>query len=691
MKKTNNRTHILLRYIFVMLGIALLAGAIAFKVVKTTVIDADKWNEKAEKYLSGVVTIAPERGNILAHDGSVLATNLRYYTVRIDYRSERFKMDQYIRQLDTIADSMAHYFPIKNRAQWLKHLKAPLERERLPRAYRLLRHISYADYMQLRKLPFFNIPNRNRNGIVLEPVDLRKKPYGAMARRSIGNVNEDSATGEFHGISGLEKALDSMLYGTPGISKKIALTRNIVDWADVKPVRGYDILTTIDIKMQDILENELNKVLELCDAEWGTAILMDVKTGDIKAISNLELNKRTGNYIEGMNRAVLGYEPGSVVKTLSMLIALEEGAVRDTSMYISTGSSYAFAGGRPITDAHGVSGMRASEVLEMSSNIGMTKITAIKYGNDPVGFRNRVAETGFFEPMHTGIAGETTPRYPILDDSRRSRIAMSRMCYGYTTEISPMSMLAVYNAIANNGKYVRPRLVKGLSRDGVDSILPVTYIRPTICSERNAKILQAMLKKVVWGKHGTGRMLRDKRVPIAGKTGTCYVIENGRYNTSKRRLAFCGFFPADNPMYSCAVLVCNPRKYPRGAASTSGTVLKNTALMMYSRGMLDNSSDYKASPVSDSPTSYATRQESQRKNVKSELGVKNMPRLATPAKTETGVPNVLGYGIVEALTLLEDVGYNVQISGSGYVKKQSPEGGTQLAEGSVVKLELSSD
>lgn len=688
--KTNNRTHILLRYIIVMLLIALLAVAIAVKVVKTTVIDADKWNEKAEKYLSGVVTIPPERGNILACDGSVLATNLRYYTVRVDYRSERFKMEQYKRQLDTIADSMAHYFPIKNKAQWLKHLKAPLEREKLPRAYRLLRNISYADYMQLRKLPFFDIPNRNRNGIVLEPVDLRKKPYGAMARRSIGSVNEDSATGEFHGISGLEKALDTILYGKPGLSKKIALTKNIVDWADVKPVRGYDILTTIDIKMQDILENELNKVLELCNAEWGTAILMDVKTGDIKAISNLELHK-SGKYIEGMNRAVLGYEPGSVVKTLSMLIALEEGAIRDTSMYISTGSSFAFAGGRPITDAHGVAGMRASEVLEMSSNIGMTKITAIKYGNDPVGFRNRVAETGFFDPMNTGIAGETTPRYPILDNSRRSRIAMSRMCYGYTTEISPMSMLAVYNAIANDGKYVRPRLVKGLSRDGVDSIIPVSYIRPTICSERNAKILQAMLKKVVWGKHGTGKMLRDKRVPIAGKTGTCYVIENGHYNTSKRRLAFCGFFPADNPMYSCAVLVCNPRQYPRGAASTSGTVLKNTALMMYSRGMLDNSSDYKKSPVSDVPISYATRQESQRQNVKKELGVNKLPRLTTPAKVEGGVPNVLGMGIVEALSVLEEAGYNVQISGHGYVKEQTPQGGAELTVGSVVKLKLTSD
>ncbi len=689
MKNTNtNRNHILFRYAIIMAGILLLGSLIVFKSFKTTVIDAEKWNEKAMKDLSKIDTIAPDRGKILASDGSVLATTLRYYTVRIDYRSERFMMDKYKSMLDTIADSMAVYFPIKNKSEWRAHLEAPLKRKELPRSYRLLRNISYADYMKLRTLPFFDIPNRNRNGLVLETRNLRKKPYGAMARRSIGGVGEDSVTGEIHGVSGLEKALDSILYGKEGVTKKIPLTKNIVDWADVPAVPGYDIHTTIDIKMQDILENELNNVLLMCDAEWGTAVLMEVATGDIKAISNLELDKRTGEYIEGMNRAVLGYEPGSVVKTLSMLIALEEGVVRDTSRVIHTGSSYAFAGGRPITDAHGVSSMKICEVLERSSNIGMTKIIEMKYGHDPVGFRNRVAETGFFDRMNTGIAGETTPRYPVLKNNRGGRIAMSRMCYGYTTEISPMSMLAVYNAIANGGKYVRPRLVKGLSGNGVDSVLPVTYIRPRICSEENAKILQSMLKRVVWGSHGTGRMLRDKRVPIAGKTGTCYVIENGHYNTSKRRLAFCGFFPADNPKYSCVVLTCNPRKYPRGAASTSGTVLKNTALMMYSRGMLDNSSDYtRESNPNSVPTFYATTRSGSQHELHKIVGGK-VKRIATPRNDSAGVPNVKGLGVREALSRLEKAGYNVEIKGAGYVKSQNPESGTLLAQGEKIVLTL---
>lgn len=686
--KTTNRNHILFRYVLITTGILVFALCIVVKMFDTTVISADKWNAKAMKELTRVETIRPDRGNILAADGSVLATNLRYYTVRLDFRSERFMKDRYINALDSLSDSLALYFPIRTAKQWKKYLHEPITRERLPRAFRVIKNISYADYLKLRTFPFFNIKNRNRNGLVCESYMLRKLPYGAMARRSIGGVGEDSVTGEVHGISGLEKALDSMLYGRPGVTKKIPLTKNIVDWEDVPAIPGYDIHTTIDIKLQDIVETELNNMLALCGADWATAVLMDVKTGDIKAISNLEKSDRPGVFIEGMNRAVLGYEPGSVVKTLSMLIALEDGYVRDTSRVISTGSAYAYAGGRPITDAHGVGSMKISEVLERSSNIGMTKVTEMGYNYNPVGFRQRIAETGFFEPMHTGIAGETTPRYPELKNNRGGRIAMSRMCYGYSTEISPLSMLSIYNAIANGGRYVRPRLVKGLSGNGTDTVFPVTYIRERICSEENAAILRVMLRKVVWGSHGTGRLLRNKKVEIAGKTGTCYVTENGHYNTAKRRLAFVGFFPAKNPQYSCVVLTCNP-KNPRGAASTSGTVLKNIALSMYARGMLNNSSDYRnhKDPVSV-PTLYATQNVKEQRDMLMDLSLRELKRFAMPESDSVGVPNVVGLGAREAVAVMESAGINVNIAGSGYVRAQSPVAGSPITPGGSVLLTL---
>ena len=229
--------------------------------------------------------------------------------------------------------------------------------------------------------------------------------------------------------------------------------------------------------MQDIVENSLNDVLTACDADWGVAVLMEVSTGNIKAISNLEKNRAGTEYIEGMNRAVLGYEPGSVVKTLSMMIALEDGIVTDVEQVIPTGRAFPYAGGRPITDSHACDAMPVREVIERSSNIGMAKIITSRYGDNPGAFYSRLKQLGFLDPMNTGIAGERPPRIDSVANNRGGRIALSRMCYGYSTEIPPLYTLSIYNAIANDGVYVKPRLVKELiSTNGVDSVLPVAYM-----------------------------------------------------------------------------------------------------------------------------------------------------------------------------------------------------------------------
>ena len=287
---------------------------------------------------------------------------------------------------------------------------------------------------------------------------------------------------------------------TPGIAKKVALTRGIVNWTDKPAIPGLNIRTTIDIKMQDIVENELNNLLTYVNADWGVAVLMEVATGDIKAISNLEKNPSAPGYIEGMNRAVLGYEPGSVIKPISMLIALEDGIVNDLSEQIPIGKSFPYAGGRGITDSHYSSSLSVAEVIEQSSNIGMTRIITRRYDAHPGGFYHRLKQIGFLEPMNTGIAGESVPRVDSVPSNRGGRISLSRQCYGYATEIPPLYTLSVYNAIANGGRYVRPRLVSRLTGEDIDSILPVTYIRDRICSEANAKKLQSMLTDVVWGR-----------------------------------------------------------------------------------------------------------------------------------------------------------------------------------------------
>jgi len=691
--KKDNRSNILFRYGFVIVAILILSACIVVKLCNTTIVDADKWNESANRLLQQTKIIIPNRGNILAADGSVLATNLNFYTARIDYRAEKFNEKLFRDTIDELAADMAEHFPMRNAEGWKKHLMKPLEKskEKRPRAYKLLSGLSHADMETMRTFPFFSIKNRNRNGLTFEKYMRRFNPYGDMARRSIGGVGETTESKEIHGISGLEKALDSLLYGKIGYSKMINLTKKITDWTDVPAVPGSDIVTTIDINMQDIVESELNNVLDTCGADWGVAVLMDVKTGDIKAISNLERNPNGPGYIEARNRAVMGYEPGSVVKTLSMMIAVEDGIVTDLDEVLPTGSGWAYAGGRAITDAHHSASIRVGDVIEQSSNIGMARIITRKYNDNPGAFYSRIKALGFLEPMNTGIAGEVPPRFDSIPNDRGGRIALSRMSYGYATEIPPLYTLAIYNAIANDGVFVRPRLVKEV-KGAVDSVLPVTYMgNGRACSPRTAGIIRKMLTNVVWGNHGTGRFLRNETVRIAGKTGTCYMIENGAYNQSKKRLAFCGFFPAEKPMYSCVVLTCHPTKNFFGAATTSGQVLRNIALKLYSRGMLGNSSDYRDnSPSANSPTFFASASSNRYEKLRTEFSIPSRRNLKAPRQVKRGeLPDVSGYGLREAIVAIENAGYNVEYSGSGYVRSMSPAAGTRLPKGSRVKLVLS--
>lgn len=689
---SKNRTNILLRYVLISFFILLLAGLIVHKLFKTTVIHAEKWNALAAKDFSIVDTIQPARGDILASDGSILATNLRYYTLRLDYRTERFSEQKLREALPALCDSLAKYYPQRTKSQWKAYLEEPLKQEpkERTRSKKLLSNLTFAQYEKVRTFPFLDIKNRNLNGLVIERTMRRSNPYGKMAKRSIGGVGEQ-ANKQIHGVSGLEMALDSLLYGTPGTAKKIALTDHLASQTDIPAVRGFDIVTTIDIKMQDIVENELNRMLDTADADWGVAVLMEVATGEIKAISNLEKSHDTGEYIEGMNRAVLGFEPGSVIKPISMLLALEDGLVSDINQVIPIGNSYAYAGGKPITDSHYNSALTVKGVIEESSNIGMTKIlanTSGPYHANPARFRQRLADIGFLDPFNMGIAGERIPNIA----AKPSRISLSRMCFGYATEIPPIYTLALYNAVANDGKFVRPRLVKELRSEDFDSVLPVDYIRERICTPENAGKLREMLTAVVWGDHGTARhYVRDNNVRIAGKTGTSYMVGKNGYDTHRKRLSFCGFFPAEDPKYSCIVLTCNPKRNLMGAPSSSGQTVKNIASKMYSRGMLGNMSDYKSNPQTESkPTLYATRHKNVHSNISAPLKISDAKELAVKPtqKTAGGVPQVMGMGIREALVVLEEAGYNVKFSGSGYVNNQSPVAGTPLRKGEIITLQL---
>lgn len=701
--KKTNKTTILFRYGIITIAFVLFGVIIMAKLFDTTVIEARAWNARAKSELSKIDTIAPERGNILADNGNILACNLRVYDILLDLRHDKFKKMKVIPwgSIDSLADSLDRYYPriadlmskpadtIK-KYSWHTKLKREFEKPDTlqTRALRLCRKKTLEDYERIRNFPLLKGMKGSRIPLYKTGRNMRIYPYGRMAFRSIGRVNEDSITRQIHGYSGLEKFLDTLLYGHPGLAKKVALTNGITNWVSTPPKRGFDIHTTINIDLQDMLEEELHKICVESNAEWGTAVLMEVKTGEIKAISNIE-RLGDGTYGEALNRAVLPFEPGSVMKPISLMIAFEDGLVHnvtdmaDCSPFMKT------------SDPHG-SGMKTmKQVIEQSSNTGIARVIFRGYQQHPEKFYDRMKELGFFEPLRSGIAGEQIPRIKRLTDkdSKGRNITMTarhldlaRQAYGYNTELPPLFTLSVYNAIANDGKYVRPHLVRSLiDETGRDSVLKIDYIRDSICSAATARKVRECIKEVVWGDHGTARLVRDDRVCVAGKTGTAYPVEHRAYNTSKRRYAFAGFFPYDNPQYSCIALVLGGAG--TSANRTSGQVVKNMAIKMYSRGMLNNASTYTAEKNEDTPTISASTGSSFGKTAGA-LGIKGVKQIKGRAGEGAGVPDVRGYDLPSALRILEARGLNVSATGAGHVVKQSLEPGTAYRRGRRILLTL---
>lgn len=699
-RQTVNLRYALVTLLFVVFGIAL-----AVKLFHTTVVEAPAWNKRAQEELSKTSVIAPERGNLLASNGNILACNLKVYDVKLDLRHNKIQAQTAIpwAKIDSLADSLDYYYPrVRNLKQhpdtfakysWHSRLKKEFEKEpqKRTRSLPLARKKTLEDFDRIRKFPYLKdfVGSGFRIPVYKEERNMRIYPYGRMAYRSIGRVNENAETGEFHGYSGLEKDLDTLLYGTPGEAHKVALTSGLSNWVTQPAVRGYDILTTIDIDMQDMLEEELLEICQNSHAEWGTAILMEVETGEIKAISNIELLDN-GTYGEALNRAVLPFEPGSVMKPISLMIAFEDGLVKSVNDQINCSPF------QRTSDPHAPSIKNMKQVIEMSSNTGIARVIFRGYADNPAGFHDRLSSIGFFEPMHSGIAGECIPRIRKLlpKDSRGNNITMTarhldlaRQAYGYNTEIPPLYTLSIYNAIANGGKYVRPHLVRSLiSEDGRDSVLPISYIRDRICSEETARKVRECIHEVVWGSHGTARLVQDSRVEVAGKTGTAYPVERGQYNTAKRRYAFAGFFPYSNPKYSCMALVLGPSG--TSANRTSGQVVKNMAVKMFSRGMLNNKSTYTDSHSSSVPV-YMASEKFAPSEINQSLGISKHKRVKSPEETPDGtVPDVRGLDAPTAVKLLEERGIEVSLRGTGRVIAQSLPVGSQVNPGTTITLSL---
>ena len=698
--KFSRRNRIISRYGVVAGVIVAFAAWTVWSLVRTTVIDADKWNEKANKELQRVDTVAPIRGDILACDGSILATNIITYDAAIDFKAPRFMAARMREDMKALCDTMSMSFPQRTAAQWEALFSGQLDRSRDKRSayFVFLRKISYAQAEQLRKFPFFRrSTNPGYNGLVITGKKNRAYPYGDMARRSIGRVNE-RPNGEIHGYFGLEAALDSLLYGTPGVYKKVPLTHKIDNWVDVAAVSGRTILTTIDITLQDIAETALEDMLKKSRASWGTVVLMEAATGDIKAISNLDRDTVTGEVIESMNRAMRGIEPGSVLKTISMVVALEDGyagnldAVRNTAVWRF--GNYTFTG-HP-------NECSVRDILRYSSNLGIAQLVAPHFASDPNSFRERLRRLGFLDRLGTGIAGERPPYYPELDPKAGGLVTLAQQTYGYGATVPPIYICAFYNAIANGGRFVRPRVIRGFRTAKGDSILPPTYVRDSICSRRNASVVLDMLRRVVTMQGGTAyAYLHDSEVPIAGKTGTAYVAKEKRPGQTDfkpgykdrywRNVSFCGIFPADNPRYTCMVVIGEPATRASAAAS-SGMIVRDIASKMNARGYLGGAPDCRAGDVpegrADIPTVYNVGS-GRMAPLHDILGTDHAKVYNAGKATPPGtVPDVRGMGVRQAVRAIESAGFRAGVRGSGCVVSQSPAPATAARAGSTVVLTM---
>lgn len=713
-KAQNNKKHILTRYGIVTFLIFALCAVITAKMVQTTVMDASKWNERAEKELSKTTVVEPKRGSILASNGNILACNLTVYDIRLDLRHPKLaqlKAKEWA-AIKQLADSLDRLYPRNSHldnpdslAKYSWHtlfneqLRLPLKKRRKVVTIASRRPVEEFDH--LRNMPYFkDIKSKGRGcPLYYEEQTKRIYPFGDVARLSIGRVYENKETGKIRGYAGLEMALDSLLYGTPGIERQVPMNAGVGRWVERPAINGYDVRTTIDIDIQDMLEAEL---LKLCrdstvPADWGTAVIMEVATGEIKAISNVERNEETGVWEEAMNRAVQPVEPGSVVKPISLMIAFEDGLVKRVTDPVETTPF------QQTTDPHAPSIKDMRGVIGWSSNTGIARVIFRGYSDNPSKYYDRLQSIGLMEPMKSGIGGEMCGRVARITEKDRNGhkvtrtaqlLDLARQAYGYNIEIPPLYTLAYMNAMANGGKMIRPHIVHSIILpDGRDSIVNPGYIREQVCSPHTAEMMRECLLEPVWGK-GTANALRDDRVRIAGKTGTAIPYDYRklhRYDTSKRRFSFCGYFPAENPRYSCIVVIEAPAG-TTSAARGPGMVLKNMALKLYAKGLLQDPTGPTASTGSSSapPVVFASNAGNTATLVEG-VGLKNARSIkSSHASPRPGVvPDLKGLDAASAVGLLERSGYRTKLVGRGFVAAQSVAPGTRLAKGSKVTVNLS--
>lgn len=660
---------ILKRLYIVAAFLVLFAGAVLFKLVSIQVVDGEKYKALAETRTSHIFTIEPNRGNLYSDDGSLLATSVSKYTIRFD--AVTVNDIDFKQNIKPLSDALAKQFgnTSSHYQQILRKAKENKNRYAL-----IVRNLDYSDYMAVKSFPLFN-KGAYRGGLIIEQKTKREHPLGKIAERSVGYERVDE--NGYRTRVGMEGAFGEYLRGIEGkrAKQKIAkgLWKPIGNDNIIEPKDGYDVYSTIDINIQDIAHHALLKQLELYKADHGTVIVMEVKTGEVKAIANLGQTPE-GKYYERLNYAIgESHEPGSTFKLMNLVAALEDKVV-DTSTVIDTekGSWKIYRHWVKDTKRGGHGKISVAKAFEVSSNVAFAKMINNGYKTDPEKYVNRLMSMGIHKELGLPVRGEGKPvlRYP--GDKGWSGLSLAQMAYGYEVSMTPLQTLSFYNAIANNGEMVKPRLLKEVKEwDKTIEKFDKKVLNPAICSQETVKKVQKILKDVVESKHGTGHGMYSKNFSMAGKTGTTqtnYVSKDK--NKYEYISSFAGYFPADNPKYSCIVVIHKPDKsVGYYGADVSGPVFKSVAQKVYATSPLTSEVDVKNVLIASTDASY-----------------QNYYKNAQQVYAQ--VPNVKGMSGMDAIAILENLGIEVEVKGNGTVKHQSISKGTDIKTVKKIVLEL---
>jgi len=654
-----------LRTIMVAIGLFLFALAISYKLI-SLYFNGDKYEQLIAQYTIKEFVIEANRGDLYSDDGSLLATSITRYDIHFDALSPSGK--NFNEHLPALCDSLGKFF---NRpASYYK--KALTEARKQKNKYFLIaKGIGYDECARIRKFPLFSL-GAYKGGIVVEGKTSREYPLGAIAHRIVGYERTDGQGNIFK--VGLEGAFSKYLSGVEGrhLKQKIAQGqwKPIDDSNEIEPKDGYDVVSTININIQDIAHHALLKQLETYQADHGCTVVMEVATGEIKAISNLGRTK-DGTYAERFNYAVgETYEPGSVFKTVSLVTALEEAKI-DTTYTVDTKKGVISFYGRQVWDSNrkGYGVINLSKAMQLSSNTAIVQMVHDLFGKNPKKFVDKINKMHLNRKLGLSISGEGEPFIPQPHQRGWSGIALEWMAFGYGVEMAPLQVLTFYNAIANNGVMLKPRMIREVKHWNKSiQKFDIEVLNSTLCSEQPATIVKKVLENTV--KYGTGKSLYTPHFSMAGKTGTA---QKDYKDKSKLGYisSFAGFFPADNPKYSCIVVIHNPdKKIGYYGADVSGPVFKSIAQKIYTSSLLiDTIEDIDSSTV-----------EVEKKYAKYDqiLG-----------KYKTIVPNVIGMDAMDAIAIMENLGLNVKISGSApKVSAQSISGGEYIGGRKTIKLDF---